>query len=196
MNNCITEDELKTILKNELSKKRYNHSLSVATTAEQLAIKWGASPKKAYIAGLVHDCTKEISLLESMEILKNNKITPNRVARLTLNNPKLIHAITGAIMVRKRFRITDPEIIDAVRYHTTAKENMSLLTKIVFAADATELSRRYPSVNTARNLTFQNLDKALIFMLSRTITELIVRSSVVHPNTFGARNYLLLNNLR
>ena len=31
--------------------------------------------------------------------------------------------------------IEDPEIFDAVRYHTTGRSNMSLLEKVIFIAD-------------------------------------------------------------
>lgn len=190
----MEESKIKKYLENALSEKRFKHSLGVAEEAERLADKYGADKKKAYLAGLVHDVAKEIDTDSARNMLKDR--FGIRVDPVTYNVPKLLHAPLGACLAQTEFGIFDAEILDAVKYHTTAKADMSLLTKIIYMADYIELNRDFNGVEELRKQAYQDLDEAIITGLDYTISELLSDGKMFHPDTVHARNYLILQKIK
>jgi HD superfamily phosphohydrolase YqeK len=86
-------------------------------------------------------------------------------------------------------KIEDVEIIDAVRYHTTAKAEMSLLCKILYLADFTSIDRDYDDVSVIRKLVDESLEDALVYALQYSITDLVNNKKAVHSDTLNAYNY-------
>lgn len=177
--------EFKAILKKRLSEKRYNHSLAVADEALRLAREYGASEQKAYLAGLLHDVTKNATAEEHLNIFRTFGIMLNDVEQ---NAEKLWHAISGAAYVCYVLGIKDEEIFDAIRYHTTARADMPLLSKILYLADFTSADRDYEDVDVMRRLVDESLDSAYIYALKYTINDLVENSRAVHSDTFAAYN--------
>ena len=177
------------ILKVRLSEKRYLHSLAVADEAVFLAEKYGADKQKAYIAGLLHDITKEASEENHLNIFKTFGIILSDVEK---NAFKLWHAISGAEYIKHLLLIDDEDIYDAVRYHTTAKDNLSLLSKVIYIADYTSRDRDYDDVDVIRQLAYKSLDQAYIYALKYTITDLTARGLALHPDTVKAYNEIVL----
>ena len=138
--------EFKNILELKLSKKRYIHSLNVADEARKLAEHYGyCDTDKAYLAGLLHDNAKRLDnqVERSKELLAETD-------EIELRNPVLLHAKLGAETVKCFFGICDREIIEAIKWHTVGKKDMSLLEKIVFVADLVEENRTFArAVTTA-----------------------------------------------
>ncbi len=173
-----------------LSERRYHHSLGVAETALKLAKRYGANEEKAYLAGLVHDCAKEIPAEESIRLLQNDYgIKPDG---MSMRNPRLLHGILGASIAQSRFGIYDPEILDAIRYHTTGKAGMGLLSCIVYIADFIEPNRAYRDVEYLRELTFKNLKEGMLFAVDFTIKDLVDKGRTIHPDTLHCRNDLVM----
>ncbi len=173
-----------------LSERRYHHSLGVAEMAVKLAKRYGENEEKAYLAGLVHDCAKEIPAEEAIKILQENyRITPDA---MSLQMPRLLHGVLGACVAQSRFGIYDPEILDAIRYHTTGKAKMGMLSKIIYIADYIEPNRAYRDVEYLRELTFQNLEEAMLFAVDFTIRDLVEKGKTIHPDTIHLRNDLLI----
>lgn len=185
-------EEMKSKLEHMLLHRRFIHSLNVMKTASDLAPKYGESATKAAIAGLLHDCARDVTGSELIRICKENNTTFNDVA---LVQPELLHGPAGAIIARMEFGINDSQILDAISYHTLGRENMNMLEKIVFIADYIEPGRSFPGVNKARKLAFENIDEAMLFSLDKTITFVIARGSLIHPDTVLARNYIIKNEL-
>ena len=115
-------NEYKEILKNRLDEKRYYHSLCVAEEAVRLTEKYGGNPNQAYLAGLLHDNTKNSPIEEHLQIFSDFGIILNDIEKYAL---KLWHAISGAAYIEHILGIRDDDIIDAVWYHTTAKVYLS-----------------------------------------------------------------------
>ena len=183
-------ETIKEELQSQLSQKRYRHSLGVADEAVRLALHYGADDKKAYLAGLVHDCAKEIPVEKAIALLREKYgMLPDCVA---LKSPNVLHGPLGAYMAQSLFQIYDPEILDAVRYHTTGKANMSLLSKIIYIADYIEPGRSYPDVEKLRELTYEDIDRAILFGIDFTIGNLVNRGVVIHPDTVHCRNDILI----
>jgi len=136
----------------------------------------------------VHDCARDLEKPLQLKCLKEEGIEADE---LTLNIEELLHGPAAVHICRKVFAIEDEEILSAVRYHTTGKENMSLLEKIIYLSDFIEPSRSFPGVEELRGLAFKNLDKALLLAFNSSILYILSKNEYVHINTILARNHVL-----
>ncbi len=185
-NNVYDNQNFKSIIREKLDDYRYDHSLSVADEARRLALKYGADEDKAYLAGLLHDITKNFSREEHLQIVRDFDIILTDTEKQA---PKLWHAMTGSSYIKNRLNIADDEIISAVRYHTTGKADMSLLELVIFIADFTSSDRNYPDVDVMRALADKSLEEAAVYALDYTIKDLESRRLTVHPDTLSAFRY-------
>lgn len=180
-----TNEEIMAVLKERLTERRYIHSLNVADSAKKLASIYGADEEKAYTAGLVHDSCKDMPAGLQLSYLFENKV---EMTDLEINTAKLYHAMSGKVFAQREFGIDDEDILNAVRYHTTGRKNMSLLEKIVFIADFISDERDYNGVEIMREKAVSSLDEAIVEGLSFTIKDLIDAERLVHPDTLDAYN--------
>lgn len=178
-------ESFKNVLKERLTERRYIHSLNVADSARELARIYGADEEKAYTAGLIHDSCKDTPAGLQLSYMLENK---TELTDIELNTPKLYHAICGKIFAEKEFNITDADMLNAIRYHTTGRKNMSLLEKIIFIADFISVERDYNGVEIMREKAVRSLDEAIVEGLSFTIKDLIDAERLVHPDTIDAYN--------
>ncbi len=183
----MTNSEIERIIKSTLSDKRYRHTLGCAETAIRLAKRWGADETSAYRAALLHDITKEEPYESQLKLIKEHGIILSETERL----PRVIHAFTGALVAETRFG-ENAEICDAIRWHTTARKDMSLLEKIIWIADLTEPGRSFDGVEHIRTLSYEDLGKALIKGFNTTISFLIERDRAIDINMIEARNFEIL----
>jgi predicted HD superfamily hydrolase involved in NAD metabolism len=181
---------MKIYLKENLMEKRYIHTLGVAETAKKLAKLNGVSEEKAEIAGLAHDVAKNLSIEKMKNIIEQNGIILSKIEE---NNPSLWHSIIAHIEAKDKLKIEDEEILDAIRWHTTGKENMSTLTKIIYIADMIEPGRKFEGVEELRKVTFEDLDKGVYAGLNGSLKVLLVSNLLIDDNTIKARNYFLFN---
>ena len=156
----LPEEELKSVLKSRMNEHRYAHSLNVAKRAVFLAKKYGADPEKAEFAGLVHDICKGITNEEQLAIIRNVGI---ELDEDTLKSPALWHSIAGAVYCEHELGVTDKDVLNAVRYHTSGRGSMSILEKVIYMADLTSAERNYPDAEYTRNLTDYNLDEGIAY---------------------------------
>lgn len=180
-------------LKERIGINRYNHSLSVMYVAMELATKYGYDVEKAKIAGLLHDCAKYEDKANLLKKVTDFDIILDDVM---IENIELIHGPLGAVIAEKEYNISDIEIINAIKFHTTGRENMTLLDKIIYLADYIEPGRRFPGVDKVRELSYVNIDKALVLALENTIKYLIDTNKSIHLDTIRARNHLLLKSMK
>lgn len=176
------------IIKSRLSPSRFVHSLNVADSAAELAKKYGADADKARLAGILHDITKETPLSEQYGyITKGGDV----LSKLELNNPAVIHQKSGEAYCRLELGISDPDVLGAIRYHTTGRRGMSLLERIVYTADFISADRTYPDVSEMRSLAQSSLEDAIMYSLKYTISKLLGETALIHPDTLECYNYLL-----
>ncbi|WP_296113695.1 bis(5'-nucleosyl)-tetraphosphatase (symmetrical) YqeK [uncultured Anaerococcus sp.] len=180
------EEEIKKKLKVDIGKKRFKHSLRVAKLAKELAINYGVDHDKAYIAGLTHDCAK---YNEKFYINKFD-IDISNYPVLSIKDP-ILHSFLGAEVVKKVYNIDDEDIVEAIKYHTTAKDDMNMLEKIIFIADSIEPARNFKGIEEIRNESFRDLDETMLMLLDSNIKFLIYKKALINPLTFIARNYLI-----
>lgn len=174
------------IIKNRLNPKRLYHSICVAEKAKHLAEKYGSDVEKAYTAGLVHDIMKNQSAEEMLQLIEDDgQVLSDSEKAITVT----LHSIAGEIYLRKILNVTDEELLSAVRWHTTGKEDMSLFEKIIYVADLVSDDRDYPDVEEVRQLAEEDLDKTLLRGLSFTIEDNAKKYKLIHIDTVKAYNY-------
>lgn len=188
-NTLPTDEQIVEILRRRLKPKRFVHSLAVSEEAARLARRYGADPVKAKTAGLLHDIMKNTPPAEQLQILAEFGILLNDVER---GAEKLYHAMSGAAFIEHILGIHDREILDAVRYHTTARAGMSVLEKVLYLADFTSADRDYDDVDEMRRLVDVGMDEAMVYALTYTIRELLDRGGAIHPDTLAAYNEQML----
>lgn len=176
-------------LKEMLPERRMKHSLNVADCAVKLCEVYNCDKDKAYVAGMVHDCAKYLNCAEVEYYIKKYNI---ELDEFETNNLALSHSIIGSYIAEYEFKINDENIISSIRYHTTGKEDMNLLEKIIYIADLIEESRDFPSVDLLRELTYcGKLEEALLISFDNTIKFVIDNKQLIHPRTVSARNYIM-----
>ena len=178
------------LAKNTLSERRYIHSRNVAAAAVRLAKKYGEDQLKAETAGILHDITKELKYENQLQIVESGGIILDDVCK---KSPQLLHAVTGMVYCRDTLGITDPDILNAIKHHTTARANMSLLEKIIFIADFISDERDYPDVDVMRAECEKSLEDGMSYGLGFVIPDLVARKRAIHPDALAAYNELVLN---
>lgn len=183
--------EIENDVKSVLSEYRFTHSLGVAKKAVELAKIYGVQEETAKKVGIAHDIAKEMTDEEMLEYVKNNNIEIDEIENV---KPSLLHGKIGADIAAKKFGFTQ-DMINAIKWHTTGRENMSMLEKIIYVADKTEENRKGTRFNLekSRELSTQNIDETLIFLMNEFITYNVKNEWLIHPETIKARNDLLLN---
>ena len=192
------EDEVKFMLPVEtmqeklqsaLSVKRYIHTMGVAEEAVKLAEIYGTpqDQQKARVAGLLHDCAKDYPEAMRLRFCKEYKVKMDEIME---KQTDLIHPFLGAEVARREYQVTDEDILNAIRYHTTGRAGMSLLEKIIFIADYIEPNReKFDGLEEARRLAYLDLDMAMKYILESTIAFVKERGRLLHPLSLEALEY-------
>ncbi len=181
-------EEMKTKLKQMLSPQRYAHSLQVMEASLKLAEKYGEDPEEAAIAGLVHDCAKDLPNETTFTFCNKYGIIVDNIMRC---QPELLHGLVGSYLARDVFGIECPRVRAAIAYHTMGSEGMDKLCSIVFIADYIEAGRNYPGVDKIRAAAEESLEKAIVAGLDNTIEHILKKGGLLHPQTIATRNWAL-----
>ena len=184
----MLKKEIENYISSSLTDLRYRHTLGVAQTAVKLAGLYGVDSNKAEIAALLHDIARDFDDSLLLENCRKYNIEPDETERAV---PALLHGRVGAEIAAERFNITDGEILDPVRYHTTGRKNMTIPDEILFLADMIEPGRDFPGIAELRELAFKDLDLAVLAGLDSTINYVIERGLTIHPASIEARNVLV-----
>ena len=158
-----------------LGEKRLLHTLNVGYLSAELAVRFGADPDKALLAGALHDCAKELDIDSQREMAAD-------YCGDLFTDKKLLHSPAGAVFARESFGEKDVEILDAICYHTTGRGNMSSLEKIVYLADKIEPARDYMDLVPIRKMAETDLDEAcrMTALAIKAKTESL--GKVIHPS--------------
>ncbi len=176
-------------LEQQLSPKRFRHSCNVARAARQLAQKYGADVEKAYFAGLMHDVCKEMLFVDQKALMLAGDFAPDEAE---LQSKKVWHGIAGAYYLQSEFGINDMDILNAVRFHTVGRANMSLLEEIIYIADMISDDRDYKGVGKMRKLAFENLQDAMFEAIRDSAVAILKKGVMLPQYTIAAYNYYLM----
>ena len=184
--------EIEKHLSKKLSNHRYIHTMGVKYTCICLAMKYGCDLNKAELAGLLHDCAKNYSAEKLVKTCKKNRIEMTDIEK---KSPYLLHGKVGALLAEKKYGVEDEDILNAIRFHTTGRPNMTLLEKIVFAADYIEPGRNHAqNLTELRRLCFEKLEEAVYRILKQTLDYLREKKSNIDNHT--VETYDFYKNLR
>ncbi|MBE5822741.1 MAG: HD domain-containing protein [Butyrivibrio sp.] len=179
--------KLRKSLEKELKPDRFEHTLGVAYTAANMAFIHGADVEKALIAGFLHDCAKCMSHEEQVKICEKNKIEISEVER---RNHSLLHAKVGMYLARTKYDVYDTDILNAIRWHTTGREDMSLLEKIIYIADFIEPNRKpLEDMDTIRKEAYSDIDRCLAHILHNSVIYLKTIGKEIDDATMIAYEY-------
>lgn len=183
----MDKKEALEIVKKQLTDHRYEHTLGVVKTAKKLASLYNVDVEQAQLAAIFHDYAKFRPKEEMKQIIIEEKMEPD----LLLYGTELWHAPVGAFLVKKEVGIQDEEVLNAIRYHTTGRPNMTKLEKVVFLADFIEPNRSFKGVEKARELAKESLNEAVLFALQHTTVFLMKHHRSVYPGTIFTYNSLI-----
>ena len=199
-------EKLRVRVAHRLSEKRMKHVLAVEDMAFRLGLLFFFNDEETLdllrAAALLHDVTKELTDDEQLAILERRSVKP---LREDLASMPTIHALTAALIIPEDFpEFADPRLIDAVRYHTTGREGMSLIEKIIFLADYIDDTRTYPACTELRDEFFfanptemvydervRHIDRAALRSIDNNLAYLNAKQCNIHPLTLAAREDLL-----
>lgn len=170
------------------NRKRIPHVMGCEEEAVRMAKKWGENPYDAAVAGILHDCTKKLTVDEQLILCdKYDIIIDISVA----GTDKTLHQITGAAVAYHEFGVSE-KIRDAIRWHTTGKPEMTDLEKIIYLADYIEPNRCFDGVERIRSLSYENLDAAMEDGLRMTMEDLAERNAPILEITRTAYEWFKL----
>ena len=178
-------EKIKKYVDKNLSAKRRSHTYGVRDVAVKLAEAYGCDKAKAETAALLHDIFRSVPA----EAL-NYYVRHLGLDAAYLDDPNLAHGPVAAEMIQRNFGVTDGDVVNAVRYHTTGRRGMSLLEKIIYIADAIEPGRTYPGVEEIRKLAFEDIDKACLSSMRKTIEYVTSQGKRLDEETIEAKDYL------
>ena len=168
-------------VKKYLDAERWAHTVRVTVCAAEHARIAGVYEIDAIYAAALHDCAKQLS--EGAEELRGFT-PPSGVPRT------VIHQFSGAYVAEHTFGFKDENILNAVRYHTTGRENMSPLEKLVYLADLLEEGRTFDGVEKLRKKFNADLNECLKSALKMQIKYLESTGNPVCNLTRRAYEYL------
>lgn len=186
----ITYNELYNEIKNTLSEKRFRHSEGVVKRAIEYAKIYNVDEETVKLVAIAHDVAKEFTEEENKQYIEKYNIQLDEIEQ---SNKNLLHSKIGAYICKDKYGFTD-DMANAVNYHTTGRDNMTILEKIIYLADATEESRNYMDIDYYVDTVKDNIDKAMCEVAKWVINVLLERNTAIHLNTVKCYNYYMKYN--
>lgn len=171
-------------LQQQLTPKRYLHTLGVAYLSASLAMCHDISHRDALVAGLLHDCAKNYP---EEDMLKQCQMLQLPMSEHERRIPELIHAVYGAYLAKTEYGIMQEDMLLAIRNHTLGRPDMSKLEQIVYLADYLEPERTQPTVpslDEIRKIAFIDLDRATLLVSENTIRYFETTKKDTDPMTY------------
>lgn len=161
-----------------LSYERIEHTKHVIRLAIRYAKLFNCNLEKTVLASFLHDIAKYLKEDDYPQFVPPKGV-PHQV----------MHQYLGAFVAENVLGVKDRQVLNAIKYHTSARPKMSLLSKIIFTADMLEESRTYEGVEEIRRLSFTDFDKAFVLSMKRSLDYVYERGCKVYPLTLKAYNY-------
>jgi len=179
--------KLDKAMQKAMDNKRYLHTAGVRYTAASLAMAHGSDLVTAQVAGLLHDCAKQIPDDEKFKLCKKYKI---EVPAFEREHPFLLHARLGAVLAKEKYGVEDPAVLGAIRWHTTGRARMTQLEQIIFIADYIEPGRNKVSeLPHLRQFAFDDLDETCYLILKNMLAYLDSKEDEIDETTRIAYDY-------
>lgn len=169
-----------------VSPQRLYHSKCVAIRCVELADRYGVDKDSAKMVGIIHDIAKEMPIDEKLKYCKEHSLEVDEIEK---SSPGLLHGKIGAHIAKTEFGYSE-DLCSAIRYHSTGKEKMSILDKILYVADMSSEDRNFSDKDYIIDLANKDLDECVKYILKVGIKELLEKNKKIHLNSIKAFNYL------
>ncbi len=179
--------EVYEVVKARLSEYRLHHSECVAKRCLELASIYQVDKEAARLVGLVHDIAKEMPDDEKVKYCLENHLEMDAIEKV---HKGLLHGKIAADIAKKEFGFSE-DLCSAIKYHTTAKENMSQLDKIMYVADMTSDDRQFPDKSYVIELGNKDLDECVKYILKLGISQRMQQNKKIHLNSLKALNFFM-----
>ncbi|MCQ2978463.1 MAG: bis(5'-nucleosyl)-tetraphosphatase (symmetrical) YqeK [Clostridia bacterium] len=184
-----TYEELENEVKKYEKEKRFNHSLGVVKVSMELAKLNNYDVEKARVCAILHDCAKNLDDDFVNEFCKEYKLDFTYLK----DYHNLLHSHLGYYFAKYHFGIEDEEILNAIKYHTSGKAEMTLLEKIIFIADfldpGRDTSEYQETYNSVKEATYRNIDEGLVKLIDRQLNYLKVKEKDIYIDTYKAYEF-------
>lgn len=180
--------QIQQYLSEKLSKSRLQHVLSVQELTVDLARVHGADIWQASLAALLHDSAK---WMPPDELYRNVAHYDIRLDPIEKRNPALLHPLIGVKLAIEEFAVTELEVLEAIRNHTTGNPSMGILSQILYVADFAEPTRTHQAAAVARELAYTDLKRAVHYVAGTEMEYLLKKGGLIHPNTLHTYNSTL-----
>ncbi|MCD6322848.1 MAG: 23S rRNA (uracil(1939)-C(5))-methyltransferase RlmD [Clostridiales bacterium] len=177
-------EKIKSSLKASLGEKKFKHTIQTSEAAIKLAEIYGCDVQKAEIAGLLHDCARDLDVETQLEMLIDTEYDQS-----FLEVPKILHGPCGAIIAKKEYGIEDQDILNAIANHTCGRPDMSLLEKTIFIADAIEPDRDFAGVEILRKTAKRDINLAVLMSLEGTRQKIEKEDGIWYEGSESALEY-------
>lgn len=168
-------------LEKNISEERLLHTQGVVMFALKYADKLKLDYDKVFISALLHDCAKNIDCYDG--------IYDKYPLPKDSNNTPIAHAFCGSAVAYEEYGIKDIEILEAIYCHTTAKPNMTTLSKLIYVADMLEEGRNFDGVEQLRQIVSEDFEKGFFACLESTVKFLQNEDREIYPLTLSAYEY-------
>lgn len=168
-------------VKKLLTEERWQHTVRVALLAAETARRTGVYEYDAILAAALHDCAKYLG--ESSPELNGFEFPAGVPA-------PVMHQYAGAYVAEHTFGVTDKYVLNAIRYHTSGRENMSNLEKLIFLSDLLEEGRDFNGVEGLRKIFKKDMDECMLASLEHQLKYLEKQNKPVYSLTKRAYDYL------
>ena len=167
-----------------------DHLFRTRDVALDLAALHGVSPDKVEMAALGHDLARARTGEELLSAAREIGLTIHPVEEQV---PMLLHGAVAAELLKRECKVDDAEVLDAVRWHSTAAPGLQPVGLVVFLADKLDPHKlqRSPHLHEVAAMARTSLEQAVVSYLTMELTLLLKRGSLLHPLSIEARNHLL-----
>ena len=179
-------EEIRAFTQAHVKKSRYEHSVRVAEMCARMCRQYRLDARKGYLAGIGHDMCKDFSNEEMIELAERDG---QEITAFELKKPALLHGRAAAVLLHEKFKVYDPEILEAVANHTSGITGMCDLTKCLFLADKIEPGRPQSTVEYRENLLAMSLDDMLYSVLEENYQYLTNHGIEISPGTREMTDY-------
>ncbi len=180
--------EIQQYLSDKLSAKRFQHVLAVQEMAIDLACIHKADVWHANLAALLHDSAKWMNPQALYSAVRSYEIRLDPIEEIT---PSLLHPLIGVKLAVETFAVTELEVLEAIRNHTTGNPSMGVISQILYVADFAEPTRTHKAVHVVREFAYTDLGRAVHHVARAKIEHLLDKGVTIHPNTLHTYNNTL-----
>ncbi len=172
-----------------LSSKKTIHCISVASYGLYITqfTNIHIDKRKIALAGILHDLSRDFP---HTKMIKKAEELGIPVTEYEKKYPVLLHGPLAAKISSLELKLDDPEIYEAIYWHTTGKANLGVVGQILYLSDFCEPLRNYPQAEETRKiLTTQGFEDALYYAAQERF-QINVKKRNISPYSLEFLNWL------